>query len=182
MAVWTCQAVGSSLGAGRPHLDIQVRNGTKDARNRPRSASGRHLVHAIQASRDRCYSWPGTPVFSKGRSWRSLVGFARDRFCTSTLTFQDMVMRLGDYWARRGCIVHVPFDCEVGADTVCLETFRRVLGPEPYRAAYLQPSDGRPTVVKARIRIGCTSTWSRPRSTTLRISCRMILGSTVRVT
>lgn len=86
-------------------------------------------------------------MFSKGRSWRSLVGFARDRFCTSTLTFQDVVMRLGDYWACRGCIVHVPFDCEVGADTMCLETFLRVLGPEPFRAAYVQPSrrsaDGR---------------------------------------
>lgn len=63
------------------------------------------------------------------------------------LTFQDVVMRLSDYWARQGCIVQAPFDCEVGAGTMCPETFLRVLGPEPYRVAYVQPSrrpsDGR---------------------------------------
>lgn len=60
------------------------------------------------------------------------------------LTFQDVVMRLKDYWARQGCIIQVPFDCEVGAGTMCPETFLRVLGPEPYRVAYVQPSR-RPT-------------------------------------
>ena len=63
------------------------------------------------------------------------------------LTFQDIVMRLKDYWARQGCIIQEPFDCEVGAGTMCPETFLRVLGSEPYRVAYVQPSrrpsDGR---------------------------------------
>lgn len=56
-------------------------------------------------------------------------------------------MRLKSYWARQGCIIHEPFDCEVGAGTMCPETFLRVLGPDPYRVAYVQPSrrpaDGR---------------------------------------
>ena len=63
------------------------------------------------------------------------------------LTFQDIVMRLKAYWARQGCIVQEPFDCEVGAGTMCPETFLRVLGPDPYSVAYVQPSrrpaDGR---------------------------------------
>lgn len=63
------------------------------------------------------------------------------------LTFQEIVMRLKAYWARQGCIIQEPFDCEVGAGTMCPETFLRVLGSEPYKVAYVQPSrrpaDGR---------------------------------------
>ncbi len=66
---------------------------------------------------------------------------------TPVLTFQDIVMRLKDYWARQGCIVQEPFDCEVGAGTMCPETFLRVLGQDPYSVVYVQPSrrpsDGR---------------------------------------
>lgn len=62
-------------------------------------------------------------------------------------TFQDILMRLKQYWGERGCIVQEPYDLEVGAGTMCPETFLRVLGPEPYRVAYVQPSrrpaDGR---------------------------------------
>ncbi len=51
------------------------------------------------------------------------------------------------YWADQGCIIQEPFDVEVGAGTMCPETFLRVLGPNPYRVAYVQPSrrpaDGR---------------------------------------
>jgi len=62
-------------------------------------------------------------------------------------TFQDILMRLKQYWAERGCIIQEPYDLEVGAGTMCPETFLRVLGPRPYRVAYIQPSrrpaDGR---------------------------------------
>jgi glycyl-tRNA synthetase alpha chain len=61
--------------------------------------------------------------------------------------YQDVVLRLKNYWAGRGCIVQEPFDMEVGAGTMCPETFLRVLGPKPYKVAYVQPSrrpaDGR---------------------------------------
>jgi glycyl-tRNA synthetase alpha chain len=62
-------------------------------------------------------------------------------------SFQQTVFKLKQYWSDRGCIIQEPYDVEVGAGTMCPETFLRVLGPEPYRVAYVQPSrrpaDGR---------------------------------------
>ncbi len=62
-------------------------------------------------------------------------------------SFQDTVFKLKRYWADRGAIVQEPYDLEVGAGTMAPETFLRVLGPKPYRVAYVQPSrrpaDGR---------------------------------------
>ena len=62
-------------------------------------------------------------------------------------TFQDLILQLQYYWGDRGCVVQQPYDIEVGAGTMHPETFFRVLGPEPYRVAYVQPSrrpaDGR---------------------------------------
>ncbi|HUA87083.1 MAG TPA: glycine--tRNA ligase subunit alpha [Bryobacteraceae bacterium] len=61
--------------------------------------------------------------------------------------FQETVFKLKRYWAERGAIIQEPYDLEVGAGTMCPETFLRVLGPQPYRVAYVQPSrrpaDGR---------------------------------------
>ena len=63
------------------------------------------------------------------------------------LTYQEMVFRFKNYWSDRGCIIQEPYDVEVGAGTMAPETFLRVLGPKPYRVAYVQPSrrpaDGR---------------------------------------
>ncbi|HEX5484269.1 MAG TPA: glycine--tRNA ligase subunit alpha [Terriglobia bacterium] len=63
------------------------------------------------------------------------------------MTFQDMIIRLSQYWASQDCVLALPYDQEVGAGTMCPETFFRVLGPEPWRVAYVQPSrrpaDGR---------------------------------------
>jgi glycyl-tRNA synthetase alpha chain len=62
-------------------------------------------------------------------------------------SFQDIIFKLKRYWADRGCIIQEPYDVEVGAGTMTPETFLRVLGPQPYRVAYVQPSrrpaDGR---------------------------------------
>jgi glycyl-tRNA synthetase alpha chain len=62
-------------------------------------------------------------------------------------TFQELILRLQGFWAERGCVLQTPFDLEVGAGTMAPETFLRVLGPRPYKVAYLQPSrrpaDGR---------------------------------------
>ena len=62
-------------------------------------------------------------------------------------SFQQILFKLKQYWADRGCIIQEPYDVEVGAGTMCPETFLRVLGPKPYRVAYVQPSrrpaDGR---------------------------------------
>ena len=63
------------------------------------------------------------------------------------LTFQDLLLKLEEYWAQRDCVLQQPYDIEVGAGTMHPETFLRVLGPDPYRVAYVQPSrrpaDGR---------------------------------------
>jgi glycyl-tRNA synthetase alpha chain len=65
----------------------------------------------------------------------------------SQLTFQEMILCLSEFWAGQGCVVALPYDLEVGAGTMCPETFFRILGPQPWRVAYVQPSrrpaDGR---------------------------------------
>jgi glycyl-tRNA synthetase alpha chain len=62
-------------------------------------------------------------------------------------SFQQILFKLKQYWSDRGCIIQEPYDVEVGAGTMCPETFLRVLGPNPHRVAYVQPSrrpaDGR---------------------------------------
>ncbi len=58
--------------------------------------------------------------------------------------FQDIILNLQNYWSSRGCALHQPYDIEVGAGTFNPCTFFRVLGPEPYSAAYVEPSR-RPT-------------------------------------
>jgi glycyl-tRNA synthetase alpha chain len=64
-----------------------------------------------------------------------------------SLTFQELILRLQGFWAERGCVLQQPYDVEVGAGTMAPETFLRVLGPKPYKVAYVQPSrrpaDGR---------------------------------------
>ena len=60
------------------------------------------------------------------------------------MNFQDVFMSLQNYWSSRGCVIHQPYDIEVGAGTFNPATFFRVLGPEPYSAAYAEPSR-RPT-------------------------------------
>jgi len=60
------------------------------------------------------------------------------------LSFQDLILRLQQYWAERGCVVMQPYDKEMGAGTFHPATFLRAVGPEPWSAAYVQPSR-RPT-------------------------------------
>ncbi|HEY3619836.1 MAG TPA: glycine--tRNA ligase subunit alpha [Candidatus Sulfotelmatobacter sp.] len=66
---------------------------------------------------------------------------------SNPLTFQELILRLQTFWAQRGCVLQQPYDVEVGAGTMAPETFLRVLGPKPYKVAYVQPSrrpaDGR---------------------------------------
>ena len=66
---------------------------------------------------------------------------------SAPLSFQSMLFRLSQFWADQGCVIALPYDVEVGAGTMCPETFLRVLGPKPWRVAYPQPSrrpaDGR---------------------------------------
>jgi glycyl-tRNA synthetase alpha chain len=65
----------------------------------------------------------------------------------SGTSFQALILRLQEYWARQGCVILQPYDVEVGAGTLHPATTLRALGPKPWRAAYVQPSrrpsDGR---------------------------------------
>ncbi len=69
-----------------------------------------------------------------------MVGAARP-------TFQDVLLRLQDFWAKQGCVIWQPYHTEVGAGTFNPATFLKVLGPDPWRVAYVEPSirptDGR---------------------------------------
>ena len=62
-------------------------------------------------------------------------------------TFQQLILKLQTFFAERGAVIQQPYDVEVGAGTMAPETFLRVLGPNPYKVAYVQPSrrpaDGR---------------------------------------
>ena len=60
------------------------------------------------------------------------------------MTFQDLIFTLQTFWARQGCVIVQPLDMEVGAGTFHPSTFLRAIGPEPWNAAYVQPSR-RPT-------------------------------------
>lgn len=60
------------------------------------------------------------------------------------VTFQELILRLQQYWADQGCIILQPYDVEKGAGTFNPATFLRVLGPEPWNTAYVEPSR-RPT-------------------------------------
>jgi len=59
-------------------------------------------------------------------------------------TFQTLILALQEYWAKQGCVLQQPYDMEVGAGTFHPATFLRAIGPEPWSAAYVQPSR-RPT-------------------------------------
>jgi glycyl-tRNA synthetase alpha chain len=63
------------------------------------------------------------------------------------LSFQGLILKLNAFWDRKGCVLLQPYDMEVGAGTFHTATFLRAIGPEPWKAAYVQPSrrpkDGR---------------------------------------
>lgn len=63
------------------------------------------------------------------------------------LTFQQLILKLQEYWSSRGCMICQGYDTEVGAGTMNPQTFLRALGPEPWNVAYVEPSrrpaDGR---------------------------------------
>ncbi|ABW67515.1 glycyl-tRNA synthetase, alpha subunit [Desulfosudis oleivorans Hxd3] len=61
-----------------------------------------------------------------------------------TMNFQEIILNLQRFWAKKGCVLVQPYDMEVGAGTFHPETLLRALGPEPWQVAYVQPSR-RPT-------------------------------------
>ena len=71
----------------------------------------------------------------------------KHEYCKAGLTFQQLILKLQNFWAEFGCVLQQPYDVEVGAGTMHPETFLRVLGPDPCKICYVQPcrrpADGR---------------------------------------
>jgi len=96
---------------------------------------------------------PGVAAWRPARKIGRFAGPSRRPFNVgprrppSMLTFQQIILKLQSYWADQGCALLQPYDMEVGAGTSHTATFLRALGPEPWKAAYVQPSrrpkDGR---------------------------------------
>lgn len=63
------------------------------------------------------------------------------------MNFQEMIMKLEEFWAKNKCVIYQPYDMQVGAGTMAPATFLKALGPEPWNVAYVQPcrrpTDGR---------------------------------------
>lgn len=68
----------------------------------------------------------------------------KESFIKSKNTFQEIILKLQTFWSENGCIILQPYDIEKGAGTFHPATFLRVLGPEPWKVAYVEPSR-RPT-------------------------------------
>ena len=81
-----------------------------------------------------------TPIFRKPNNMSH-------KSTTDLTTFQGLIQALQNFWSEQGCVIMQPLDMEVGAGTFHPATFIRAIGPEPWRAAYVQPSrrpsDGR---------------------------------------
>ena len=85
----------------------------------------------------------GANNYDDKTSERSEQGYVKKR----SVTFQELILALSRYWSRQGCVLLQPYDMEMGAGTFHTATFLRAIGPEPWQAAYVQPSrrpkDGR---------------------------------------
>lgn len=73
------------------------------------------------------------------------------------MDFQTIILKLQKFWAGHNCIMAQPYDIEKGAGTMNPSTFLRVLGPEPWRVAYVEPSVVRQTAVTVITRTVCSS-------------------------
>ena len=72
------------------------------------------------------------------------------------LSFQALILKLQIIWAQQGCVILQPYDVEVGAGTFHPATALRALGPEPWRAAYVQPSRRPTEAAMAKTPTGCS--------------------------
>jgi glycyl-tRNA synthetase len=77
---------------------------------------------------------------------------------SKVLSFQEVIMRLQSYWAEQGCTIWQAYSEKVGAGTANPATVLRVLGPEPWRVAYAEPSYRPTTVAMPRTPTACRCT------------------------
>jgi len=118
-------------------------------------SSGRALILSVNLSAGKIHgrlpAWgilPERTLYSRVAATENRPRTGRIRpVSDKPKTFQDLILAQQNYWARQGCALLQPYDMEVGAGTFHPATFLRAIGPEPWRAAYVQPSrrpsDGR---------------------------------------
>src|SRR5580692_6628507 len=116
---------------------------------------------------------------ARSRYEEQIAGGAMSAAASGT-SFQALILALQRYWAEQGCVILQPYDVEVGAGTFHPATALRALGPEPWRAAYVQPSrrptDGRygenphPWIVRTYILRASRRSGSMPVCTTSGLS------------
>src|SRR5262249_11256731 len=112
---------------------------------------GRRVVKSLNGHRSApARFWCTSSVAAAGTVYsRALWGLnAHDmKLGHAPRTFQELIFTLQHYWSQQGCVILEPYDMEVGAGTFHTATFLRAVGPEPWRAAYVQasrrPTDGR---------------------------------------
>lgn len=120
--------------SSKPRTPINVHNGLnrksclKSIRKSPSAL--RNLTHCTRCPRSSACS-----SISPGRCITCNSGH-----CSIAPSFQEAMSRLQQYWSRHGCVVWLPHNTEVGAGTMNPATFLRVLGPEPWNVAYVEPS------------------------------------------
>src|SRR5207248_4306307 len=122
---------------------------TCDWQRRPRFHLGQTCARAflvrVQASRGRRRARGGPSRGVRRILARSLGSESLSmKIGRAPRTFQELIFTLQRYWSEQGCVILQPYDMEVGAGTFHTATFLRAVGPEPWRAAYVQPSR-RPT-------------------------------------
>src|SRR5512147_2078456 len=87
-----------------------------------------------------CCSQAGVATVEQSVQSPLLPHVGRRSLAPPMITFQEAILRLQTYWNQQGCALLQPIDLEVGAGTSHTATFLRAIGPEPWRAAYVQPS------------------------------------------
>jgi len=91
-------------------------------------------------SRDLQFRRKCSPTPDRSLSTSIDLSNSQKEYSARTLTFQEAVSRLQQYWSSVGCAVFLPHNTEVGAGTMNPATFLRVLGPEPWNVCYVEPS------------------------------------------
>jgi len=155
-AVFTCTACAPAAHVREPHLSrgalafpsrgaahaaAGAGQGRRDRRRPGGARGGAPPAHgATPRARVEIHAGPARPAASGARGAAAGSGI-------EALTFQDLIFKLSQFWVAQGCVLQQPLDLEVGAGTSHPETLLRVLGPQHWNVAYVQPSrrpdDGR---------------------------------------
>ncbi|MCC7069857.1 MAG: glycine--tRNA ligase subunit alpha [Deltaproteobacteria bacterium] len=116
------------------------------AKKRPASAAARRAPSKKPARANKKVATARTPA-ARAKAAPPSTRFSSSTAAPPATTFQEVILRLQRFWANKGCLIVQPTRTEVGAGTLNKHTFLRVLGPEPWSVAYVEPSsrpaDGR---------------------------------------